>query len=111
MGKIILCSDDNLCLNEISMQDGPLEMGMNPYTKYKFGNSGFFENCLDYLSSKNSLISTRNKISILRRLDQKILEKEKNFYTWLNLIIPILISLCVYIVYQIFRYRKYRYLR
>lgn len=110
-GKIILCSDENLCLNEVSRQKGPFEMGTNQFTQYKFGNSTFFENCLDYLSNPHSLISTRNKISILRRLDQKILEKEKSFYAWINLLVPSLISLFAYIIYQIFRYRKYKYLR
>lgn len=110
-GKIILCSDANLCLNEVSRQRGPFEMGTNPYTQYKFGNSAFFANCLDYLSNPNSLISSRNKISILRRLDPKRLETEKNFYAWLNLLVPILLSLSAYIVYQVLRYRKYKYLR
>ncbi|HYO22707.1 MAG TPA: gliding motility-associated ABC transporter substrate-binding protein GldG [Flavisolibacter sp.] len=111
-GKLIVVSDGDIVLNDVSAKEGPLQMGMNLYTAgSKFqapvANSNFLLNCLEYLTSKETIISTRNKEIVLRLLDAKKVEAEKGKWQLINIALPVLLVVIFGIVYQ--RFRRYRF--
>jgi hypothetical protein len=86
-------------------------MGMNLFTmgsqyEYQFANRDFLLNCLEYLTSRTSIISTRNKEIVLRLLDTKKVEAEKGKWSLINIVLPVLLVIGFGLVYQ--RIRRYR---
>ncbi len=105
--KIIVVADADVVLNPITQKEGPLMMGMNPYTKFQFANKVFFENCLEYLLSTSNIIENRNKNFTLRLLNKKKIEEEASFWAWCNLLMPIFLTLFFYFIYAAWRWKKY----
>lgn len=110
--KMIVVGDGDLVLNDISPKQGPLPMGMNLYTmgsqyEYQFANRDFLLNSLEYLTSKNTIIATRNKEIVLRLLDAKKVEAEKTQWQFITIALPILLVILFGWVYQAVRKRKY----
>lgn len=111
-GKLIVVSDGDMVLNDVSAKQGPLQMGMNLYTagsKYQapVANGNFLLNCLEYLTSKETIISTRNKEIVLRLLNTKKVEAEKSKWQLINIALPIVLVILFGIIYQ--RLRRYRF--
>ena len=87
-------------------------MGLNLFTmgsqyEYQFANRDFLLNCLEYLTSKTSIIQTRNKEIVLRLLDMKKVEAEKSKWQLINIALPILLVIILGLIYQ--QLRRYRY--
>lgn len=106
-GKMIVVSDASIATNAVSLQDGPLPMGMDPYTRQQFANREFFLNCLSYLTGGATIMEARNKDYKLRLLDAKRVEAEKGKWVFLNFAIPIGFVLLFGLVFQYLRQRKY----
>jgi len=106
-GKMIVISDGDIALNAVTKNEGPLQMGMNPYTKYKYANSEFIMNCVEYLSDNSGILETRGKDLTLRLLDKKKLETDKTTWQLINIIVPLLLVLLFGGLYQLMRKRKY----
>lgn len=109
--KLIVVSDGDIVLNDVT-QNGPLPMGMNLYTigsqyEYQFANKDFLLNCLEYLTSKSSIIQTRNKEIVLRLLDSQKVESEKSKWQLINIALPIILIIIFAIIYQ--QFRRYRF--
>ncbi len=109
--KMIVVADGDLVLNDVSSK-GPLPMGMNLFTagsqyEYQFANRDFLLNCLEYLTSKTSIIQTRNKEIVLRLLDVKKVEAEKTKWQLINIAVPILLVLLFGWIYQ--QIRRYQF--
>ena len=110
--KMIVVADGDIVLNDVSAKQGPLPMGMNLFTvgsqyEYQFANRDFLLNCLEYLTSKSSIITTRNKEIVLRLLDTKKVESEKGKWSLINIVLPVLLVILFGIIYQ--RIRRYRF--
>jgi gliding-associated putative ABC transporter substrate-binding component GldG len=105
--RMIVVSDGNMFLNPVSRQDGPLAMGMDPYTRQLFANREFFENCLTYLTDTTGIIQARNKDFKLRLLDKTKVEQHKATWQVLGFLIPLAFVLLVAAVFQFVRQRKY----
>jgi len=110
--KMIIVADGDVVLNDVSPKNGPLPMGMNLFTvgsqyEYQFANRDFLLNCLEYLTSKNNLIKTRNKEIVLRLLDMKKVESEKTKWQFINVALPIVIIILFGFIYQQLRKRKF----
>lgn len=105
--KMIVISDGDIALNAVTKNEGPLQMGMNPYTKYKYANSEFIMNCVEYLSDNSGILETRSKDLTLRLLDKKKLEAGKTTWQLINIIGPLLLVLLLGAFYQFLRKRKY----
>lgn len=104
---MVLVADGDLVLNRVSRQEGPLPMGMNPFTQYTFANKEFFLNSIEYLTSNSGILETRSKDFVLRLLDVKKVEEEKGIWQFFTIVLPaILISLAI-LLYQGLRKRKY----
>jgi ABC-2 type transport system permease protein len=109
--KLIIVADGDIVLNDVN-SNGPLPMGMNLYTvgsqyEYPFANRDFLLNCLEYLTSKSSIIQTRNKEIVLRLLDTQKVETEKTKWQLVNIALPIILIIIFGIIYQ--QFRRYRF--
>ncbi len=105
--KMIVIADGDIALNAVTKNEGPLQMGMNPYTKYKYANSEFIMNCVEYLVDNSGILETRSKDLTLRLLDKKKLETDKTKWQLINIIVPLLLVILFGAVYQFIRKRKY----
>ncbi|RYZ52503.1 MAG: gliding motility-associated ABC transporter substrate-binding protein GldG, partial [Sphingobacteriales bacterium] len=106
-GKMIIISDGDIMLNNVSDTRGAVEMGYWEYTQSLFANKNFILNCLEYLTDPNSLLEARNKDLRLRLLDQKRAKDEKTKWQLLNIGVPIGLVLLFASVYIFFRKRRY----
>lgn len=105
--RMIVVSDGNMFMNAVSPQDGPLEMGMDPYTRQLFANREFFENCLTYLTDTTGIIQARNKDFKLRLLDKAKIGQQKTTWQVLAFLIPIAFVLLFAVIFQFVRQRKF----
>jgi ABC-2 type transport system permease protein len=105
--KMIVIADGDIALNAVNKTEGPLQMGMNPYTKYKYANSEFVMNCIEYLVDNSGILETRSKDLTLRLLDKKKLETGKTKWQLINIIAPLLLVILSGSLYQFMRKRKY----
>ena len=106
--KMIVISNAEIAMNSVSKSEGPLPMGMNPYTKYKFANSEFIMNSLEYLVDNSGIMEARAKDFTLRLLDKKKLEENKSTWQLLNIGLPIIVILLFGFIYQLIRNRKFQ---
>ncbi|HEY6955835.1 MAG TPA: gliding motility-associated ABC transporter substrate-binding protein GldG [Flavisolibacter sp.] len=109
--KLVVVADGDIVLNDVT-QNGPLPMGMNLYTvgsqyEYQFANKDFLLNCLEYMTSKSSIIQTRNKEIVLRLLDSQKVESEKTKWQLINIALPVILVILFGIIYQ--QVRRYRF--
>ncbi|MER3464130.1 MAG: hypothetical protein C4329_06675, partial [Chitinophagaceae bacterium] len=110
--KMIVVADGDILLNQVSSRLGPLPMGMNLFTlgsqyEYQFANRDFLLNCLEYLTSSNTIAESRNKEIVLRLLDNKKVEAEKSQWQLINIALPIAFIILFGVIYQQGRKRKY----
>lgn len=105
--KMIVIADGDIALNSVSQTDGPLQMGMNPYTKYKYANNEFIANCIEYLVGNSGILETRSKDFTLRLLDKKKLEESKTTWQVIAIAVPLLLVIIFGALYQWLRKRKY----
>jgi len=111
-GRMIVVADGDMVLNDVFPQQGPLPMGMNKYTvgtkfEYPAANREFLLNCLEFLTSKSTIIETRNKEIVLRLLDAKKVGEEKGKWQLINIALPIGLVILFGFAYQ--RFRRYRF--
>ncbi len=111
-GKLLIAADGDMVMNDFSPKEGPLPMGMNIYTvgsqyEYQFANSDFLLNSLEYLTSNQSIMATRNKEVVLRLLDSKKVEEEKLMWQIINIALPLLLVILGGFIYQQVRSKKY----
>lgn len=106
--KMIVVSDADIVTNEISQNDGPLEMGENAFTRYKYANKEFLQNCLEYLVGNPEILKTRGKDYTLRLLDKKKMDESKSFWQMMNIALPIVLILLFAVIYIAVTRRKYQ---
>jgi gliding-associated putative ABC transporter substrate-binding component GldG len=107
--KMVVVSDGDVALNAVTNEDGPLPMGMNPYTKYRYANAEFIMNTLEYLADPTGVMETRSKEYALRLLDPKKLDEQRTRWQLINIVLPLALILIFAFVYRIAR--NYRYQR
>lgn len=110
--KMIIVSDGDIVLNDFSQKDGPLPMGSNLFTvgsqyEYQFANKEFLQNCMEYLTNKQSIIETRNKDIVLRLLDNKKVAEQRTQWQLINIAAPIALVILFGIFFQWRRKLKY----
>jgi len=106
--KMIVVADGDIAANPVTRQDGRLQMGMNPYTKYKYANSDFVMNAIEYLVDNSGMLELRSKDYTLRLLDKKKLDEEKTQWQLINIMVPILLVIISGFVYNFVRKRRYQ---
>ena len=106
--KMVVISDGDIALNEVTKEEGPMPMGMNPYSKYRYANSEFIMNAIEYLVDDSGILETRSKDYTLRLLDKKLLEEEKNKWQLINIVAPIILVALFGLLFRMIRKRKYQ---
>lgn len=106
-GKMIVIADGDLALNFVKQSEGPLQMGMNPYTQHKYANTEFVMNCLEYLTDNSGILETRAKDFTLRLLDKKKVDADKSTWVFLNLAVPVLLILLFGGIFNFMRKKKF----
>lgn len=106
-GRIIVVSDADIVLNQVSEAIGPLPMGTNKYTKVSYANKDFFLTCTEYLANKSNILDAKAKDYTLRLLDVKKVDEERSFWQVINIVLPIALVCLFALLYQAWRKRKY----
>jgi ABC-type uncharacterized transport system involved in gliding motility auxiliary subunit len=106
-GKMVVVADGDLPLNEVSQQDGPLQMGMNAYTRQQYANRSFLLNTFEYLTDSTGILETRSKDYTLRLLDDKRVEDERLQWQLVDIAGPMLLMLLSIATWQYWRRRRY----
>ncbi|MBC7886400.1 MAG: gliding motility-associated ABC transporter substrate-binding protein GldG [Ferruginibacter sp.] len=106
-GRIIVVSDADIVMNQVSEAIGPLPMGTNKYTKVGYANKDFFLTCTEYLANKNNILEAKAKDYTLRLLDVQKVEEERSFWQIINILLPIALVCLFGLIYQWWRKRKY----
>lgn len=105
--KMVVIADGDIALNAVTQSEGPLPMGMNPYTKFQFANRDFIQNCIEYLVDESGIMETRAKDFSLRLLDQKKLDEGKTKWQLINIALPVLLMLAFGWIFQWVRKRRF----
>lgn len=106
-GKVIVVSDADIVMNQVSESIGPLPMGVNKFTKIQYANKDFFLNCTEYLANKKNILDARAKDYTLRLLDAKKTATEKVFWQVVNIAAPVFLVFLFAVIYQWRRKKKY----
>lgn len=106
--KIIVCSDGDLIVNEVSQKTGnPLPLGYDKTTQHTFGNKDFVMNAIDYLIDEDGVIQAKGKEVKLRPLDKLRTRDERTFWQILNIGLPVGLVLIFGFILQWWRKRNY----
>jgi len=106
-GRVIVMADADIVMNEFSPRTGPSPMGFSKDINYQFANQDFVGNCFEYLVNPSGILETRAKDYTLRLLDPAKVEKDRNFWQFINIGLPILLVIIGGYFYQLLRRRKY----
>jgi ABC-2 type transport system permease protein len=106
-GKVIVVSDADIVINQVSEVVGPLPMGMNKYTRNQYANRDFFLTCTEYLANKNNILEARGKDYTLRLLDVQKVNDHRSVWQMLNIAVPVGLVCLFAAFYQWQRKRKY----
>lgn len=104
--KMIIISDGDVGKNQI-LKGKPFDLNRDKWTNETFGNKDFLINAVDYLLDDSGLIQLRNKKLTIQYLDKQKVFKERSFWQFLNLGLPILFLAIFGILFNYYRKRKY----
>ena len=104
--KMILVADGDIIKNQI-LKEQPFDLNKDKWTHQQFGNKDFLLNAVDYLLDDSGIIQLRNKTLQIKLLDKQKAFKERLFWQFLNVVLPLMILLIFGIVFKILRNRKY----
>ncbi|MEO5889274.1 MAG: gliding motility-associated ABC transporter substrate-binding protein GldG [Ferruginibacter sp.] len=106
-GKIIVVSDADIVLNQVSEAIGPLPMGTNKYTKVGYANRDFFLTCTEYLANKDNILDAKGKDYTLRLLDVRKVEEQRSWWQIINILVPVALVCVFALIFQWWRKRRY----
>ncbi len=106
---MLVVSDGDVAKNPVvNRETGQvLPLGFNRFTRYQFANKDFLLNAIEYLRDENGIIEARSKEVKLRLLDTVKAEKEKSFWQFINLVVPLLFLMAFAWTYNFFRKRRF----
>ncbi|MBB6461212.1 gliding motility-associated ABC transporter substrate-binding protein GldG [Flammeovirga kamogawensis] len=92
--KIIVVGDGDIIKNSINPLNGQIEsIEFDRFRGQSLSNLEFIMNSLDYLMDDEGLIMARNKKVTLRPLDSFKIREEKSLWQWLNVGLPVLLTM------------------
>ncbi len=104
--KMVIIADGDVGKNQL-LKGKPHDLARDKWTNQTFGNKDFLLNTVDYLLDDSGLIKLRNKTLQIRMLDKQKAFKERTFWQFLNVILPLFILFVFGFVFNYFRKRKY----
>lgn len=105
-GRVIVVADGDLFMNQVS-ERGPMPLGYSRDDGFQFANEEFINNCLEYLLNPSGILETRAKDYTLRLLDPAKVEKDRSFWQFINIGLPLILVVVGGYLYQLGRRRKY----
>ena len=105
--KMIVISDGDIGKNQI-LKNEPFDLSRDKWTNEQFGNKDFLLNAVDYLLDDVGLMKLRNKSLQISILDKQKAFKERRYWQFINLGIPMLMLLVFGIGFHGLRKRKYQ---
>jgi ABC-2 type transport system permease protein len=105
--KMIVISDGDVAKNQI-LKGKPTDLSRDKWTNQQFGNKDFLLNAVDYLLDDTGLIELRNKTLKINILDKQKAFKERFFWQFINIVLPLLLLFTFGVVFNYLRKRKYR---
>ena len=104
--KMIIVADGDIGKNQI-LKGKPTDLSRDKWTNQEFGNKDFLMNAVDYLLDDSGLIELRNKNLKINILDKQKAFKERTFWKFLNVILPLILLFGFGFVINYIRKRKY----
>ena len=105
--KMIVIADGDVGRNQI-LKNKPFDLSRDKWTNEQFGNKDFLLNAVDYLLDDVGLMKLRNKSLQIPILDKQKAFKERSYWQFINLGIPLLMLLVFGIGFHGLRKRKYQ---
>ena len=105
--KMIVIADGDVGKNQI-LKEKPFDLSRDKWTNEQFGNKDFLLNAVDYLLDDVGLMNLRNKTLQIRMLDKQTAFKERTFWQFLNIVLPLILLFVFGFVFNYLRKRKYR---
>ena len=104
--KMIVIADGDIAKNQI-LKGKPTDLSRDKWTNEAFGNKDFLLNSVDYLLDDTGLIELRNKTLKINTLNKKKAFKERTFWQFLNVVLPLLLLFAFGFIFNYLRKRKY----
>ncbi len=106
--KLVVISDGDIMRNDI-VKNKAIELGNDYYQKKKYANKELLENIIFYLLEDEKLIDSKLKDFNYYQLDKSKVNIHKKFYQWINLFIPIILYVIIFVLRYLYRNRKYNF--
>ena len=104
--KMIVIADGDVGKNQI-LKGKPYDLSRDKWTNQQFGNKDFLLNAVDYLLDDSGLVDLRNKTLKINILDKQKAFKERSFWQFLNVILPLVLLAVFGFVFNFLRKRKF----
>ena len=104
--KMIVIADGDVGKNQI-LKGKPTDLNRDKWTGQTFGNKDFLINAVDYLLDDTGLINLRNKTLKINILDKQKAYKERTFWQFINVALPLILLFSFGFVFNYLRKRKY----
>ena len=104
--KMVVISDGSIIKNQFQ-GNRPLELGFDKWTNTFYGNKEFLLNTVNYLLDDNGLINIRSKDISVPFLDPVKVAKNRFFWQWVNLLLPLSLICLFGLVFNYLRKIKY----
>ena len=104
--KMVVISDGDIGKNQI-LKEEPFDLNRDKWTNQQFGNKDFLLNTVDYLLDDSGLIQLRNKTLQIRTLDKQKAFKERTFWQFFNVVLPLIILFAFGFGFKYLRKRRY----
>jgi gliding-associated putative ABC transporter substrate-binding component GldG len=104
--KMVVIADGDVIANEI-IKGKPLDLGIDKWTGQRYGNKDFLLNTVNYLLDDNGLLQLRSKQIQMQFLDKQKAYKERSFWQFINLALPLFALAIFGFIYTFIRRKKY----
>ena len=104
--KMVVIADGDVGKNQI-LKGQPFDLARDKWTNEQFGNKDFLLNTVDYLLDDTGLMKLRNKSLTIKILDKQKAFKERTYWQFLNVILPLILLFGFGIVFNYLRKKKY----
>ena len=104
--KMIVLADGDVGKNQI-LKGKPTDLARDKWTNEQFGNKDFLLNAVDYLLDDAGLMQLRNKTLKINILDKQKAFKERIFWQFLNIGLPLILLFSFGFIFNYLRKRKY----
>ncbi len=104
--KMVVLSDGDIGKNQI-LEGKPTDLNTDIWTKQTFGNKDFLINTVDYLLDDSGLVLLRNKKLKINILDKQKAYKERTYWQFINVVLPIILLFIFGLAFNFLRRKKY----